>query len=513
MSTNMNRRSFLSLSAAAAATTLAACGGSGAGTGEVDTSVDPASLAFPLAETAELKGLTDFPVGTESEPNNRTIFKRLEEQTNVHINWKTIQSDQWGDKISLEMSNANTLPDFIFNARFGDTDLLKYAEQGALLNLEDLIDTYMPNLQKVFEQAPEYRSMCEDADGHIWALPWIEQLGYEKTAIQTVGNMPFINKWWLDFLKLDMPKTVDDFEKVLIAFRDNADALKKEFSIDGDIIPMSCILNDGDQDCYALINGFGEGYGDPDKGKHIAVTDDGEVICVANIAQVSMDDLIAGEGWVPLPALEADTKNITPQTNSYTSGFDLGRCVITVKCSNPPLCAAWLDQMYDPIQSAQNNWGTYGEDDEFDIFEMSENANGEPMLKHAPLGDASPVEVREAECVGGPLAILDSYYGVYVTCPDDAQYRLDWIKNIYTPDMNHKYCYPRVFMSTEDTKQVSNLQADIQKCINTFKSNSIMKGFDDAAWDKLQSDLEAYGLPEFLEIHQRYLTEYLDAQA
>ena len=565
MSTSMNRRSFLTMSAAATAASLAACGGGGgAAGGEVDTSVDPASLAFPLAETAELNGLTDYPVGTESEPNNRTIFKRLEEATNVHINWKTIQADQWGDKISLEMSNANTLPDFIFNARFGDTDLLKYAEQGALLNLEELIDTYMPNLQKVFEQAPEYRGMCEDADGHIWALPWIEQLGYEKTAIQTVGNMPFINKWWLDFLKLDVPTTVDEFEQVLIAFKDNADALKKEFNIEGEIIPMSCILNDGDQDCYALINGFGEGYGDPDKGKHIAVTDDGEVICVANtegfkkgtewlnklykeglidkeaftqewstyvakgksgrygvcfswdvanVAQVSMDELIAGEGWVPLPALQADTKNITPQTNSYTSGFDLGRCVITVKCSNPPLCAAWLDQMYDPLQSAQNNWGTYGEDDDFDIFEMSENDKGEPMLKHAPLGDASPVEVREAECVGGPLAILDSYYGVYVTCPDDAQYRLDWIKNIYTPDMNHKYCYPRVFMSTEDTKQVSNLQADIQKCINTFKSNSIMKGFDDAAWDKLQSDLEAYGLPEFLEIHQRYLTAYLDAQA
>ncbi len=565
MSTSMNRRSFLTMSAAATAASLAACGGGGgAAGGEVDTSVDPASLAFPLAETAELNGLTDYPVGTESEPNNRTIFKRLEEATNVHINWKTIQADQWGDKISLEMSNANTLPDFIFNARFGDTDLLKYAEQGALLNLEELIDTYMPNLQKVFEQAPEYRGMCEDADGHIWALPWIEQLGYEKTAIQTVGNMPFINKWWLDFLKLDVPTTVDEFEQVLIAFKDNADALKKEFNIEGEIIPMSCILNDGDQDCYALINGFGEGYGDPDKGKHIAVTDDGEVICVAqtegfkkgtewlnklykeglidkeaftqewstyvakgksgrygvcfswdvaNVAQVSMDELIAGEGWVPLPALQADTKNITPQTNSYTSGFDLGRCVITVKCSNPPLCAAWLDQMYDPLQSAQNNWGTYGEDDDFDIFEMSENDKGEPMLKHAPLGDASPVEVREAECVGGPLAILDSYYGVYVTCPDDAQYRLNWIKDIYTPDMTHKYCYPRVFMSTEDTKQVSNLQADIQKCINTFKSNSIMKGFDDAAWDKLQSDLEAYGLPEFLEIHQRYLTAYLDAQA
>lgn len=29
----------------------------------------------------------------------------------------------------------------------------------------------MPNLQKVFEQYPEYRTMCTDSDGHIWALP------------------------------------------------------------------------------------------------------------------------------------------------------------------------------------------------------------------------------------------------------------------------------------------------------------------------------------------------------
>ena len=46
------------------------------------------------------------------------------------MEWKTIQSDQWGEKIVLEMSNINTLPDFVFNAGFSDTDLLKYAKQG-----------------------------------------------------------------------------------------------------------------------------------------------------------------------------------------------------------------------------------------------------------------------------------------------------------------------------------------------------------------------------------------------
>ena len=564
MSLNMNRRSFLGLSAASAsAAALSACGGGSKGPTGAETDISEVteeSVKLPLAETATLTGLASYPAGTESEPNNRTIFKRLEEKTNVHIDWRTIQSDQWADKIALEMSNIKTLPEFIFSASFGDTDLLKYAGQGVIINVEEYIDKFMPNLCAVFEQAPEYRSMCEDEEGHIWALPWIEQLGYEKTAIQTIGNMSFINKDWLDFLKLDMPTTTDEFEAVLVAFRDNADALKKEFSIDGDIIPMSCILNDGDQDPYILINGFGEGYGDPDRAKHIAVNDDGQVVCVAqtegfrkgtewlhklyeqnlidpeaftqewstyvakgksgrygvcfswdvaNIAQVAMDDLIAGKSWVPLPALKADMVNITPQTNSFTSGFDRGRCVVTAKAANPALVCSWLDQMYDPFQSPQNNWGTYGEDDDFDIFVLGENEAGEQMLVHAPLGDASPVEVREAECVGGPLAILDSYYNVYVTCPDDAQYRLDWIKDIYTPDMNFKYCYPNVFMSTDDTKQVSTLLADLSKCINTAKSDWVMNGFSDKDWDKFQEDLKAYGIDEFLEIHQRYLDEYL----
>ena len=37
-----------------------------------------------------------------------------------------------------------------------------------------------------------------------------------------------------------------------------------------------------------------------------------------------------------------------------------------------------------------------------------------------------------------------------------------------------------------------------------------MNGFNDSDWDKFQQDLEAYHLSEFIEIHQRYLTAYLD---
>ena len=546
---------------------LAGCGGKKAESTPAATETKteeaaPESYTFPLAEKVEISGLTRFPANTESEPNNRTIYKRLEEKTNVHVNWKAIQSDQWGDKIALEMANIKTLPEFISPAGLGDADILKYAKQGVIIPLEDYITPeIMPNLCKVFEQAPEYRDMCKDENGHIWTLPWIEQLGVGKTAIQTIGNMPFINTAWLDFLGLEMPKTVDEFEQVLIAFRDNADKLKAEFNIDGDIIPLACIVNGGNEDCRVLCNGFGEGYGDPDDWRHIVITDDKQVICaattqgwrdgvewlhklytenlfdpdaftqewstyvakgksgrygvcfswdVANIVGLTMADIQNGTAaWAPLPMLKADTVNLTPNTGSLTSGFDRGRgAVLTINAKNPALICAWLDQMYDPIQSPQNNWGTYGEDDDFDIFEMSTNDAGEPMLKHTWLGDASPVEVREAECVGGPLAILDSYYGKYVTCPDDAQYRLDWIKDIYTPDMHTKYVFPNVFMSSDDTKTISNLNADIYKCINSFRADGIMNGVTDASWEKLQNDLKAYKVDEYLAVFQKYLDAF-----
>ena len=62
----------------------------------------------------------------------------------------------------------------------------------------------------------------------------------------------------------------------MIQFRDHADELEKEFSIEGAVIPMSFIINNGDQDPAILLNGFGEGYGDT--GDHFAVTDEGKVI-------------------------------------------------------------------------------------------------------------------------------------------------------------------------------------------------------------------------------------------
>lgn len=540
--------------AAVTALSMTACGGGGGTTGQasttgLDENGEVRDITFPLEETAELSFITSAPANSTQDPNERVIFQRLEEETNVHINWTCFVQDQFNDKKNLALSQAKSLPDGLFNAGMSNYDLLRYAKQGVIIPVEDLIENYMPNLQAVFEKYPEYKTMCTAPDGHIYSFPWIEQLGSGKEAIQSIGGMPFINKTWLDELGLEVPTTTEELKEVLVAFKENDPAGN------GQTIPMSFIINDGDQDPYVLLGAFGEGYGDvPD---HTAVTNDKKVIWTAaqegykegiswlhELYELGvMDPEAFTQDWstyvskgkagryglfftwdsaniapdmndyIPLPALEGPDgmKSIPRQSGSATSGFDRGRCVLTSNCKDTALAAKWLDQMYAPLQSPQNNWGTYGEEGKFNIFEMSTNDAGEPMLKHMDLGNESPVEVREAQSVNGPLAILNDYYGTYVTCPDDAQYRLDWIKDIYVPDMIEEYVYPNVFMSQEDTDELNQYETDLKKYTEQMKAEWIMNGGIEEQWDEYLTILDEYGLQKWLEIKQKYLDDYFAA--
>ena len=54
---------------------------------EIDPDTPIEEVSFPLKEKAELSFITNAPATSTQEPNERAIFKRLEKQTNVHIDW------------------------------------------------------------------------------------------------------------------------------------------------------------------------------------------------------------------------------------------------------------------------------------------------------------------------------------------------------------------------------------------------------------------------------------------
>ncbi|MEQ9809313.1 ABC transporter substrate-binding protein [Streptococcus jiangjianxini] len=533
---NLNKWFKIGALLSTSAILLAACGNSVSKTASEDYGLK--DIKFPLKDKVTLKFMTTSSTLAPKDPNKKLIFKRLEKETGVHIDWTNYQSD-FAEKRNLDISSGD-VPDAIHNDGASDVELMKWAEQGVIVPVEDLIDEHMPNLKKILNENPHYRALITAPDGHIYSFPWIEELGEGKESIHSVNDMAWINKKWLDELGLEMPKTTDDLVKVLEAFK------TKDPNRNGkaDEIPLSFINSAGNEDFKVLFGSFGVG----DNDEHVVVGNDGKVDFTADnddykegikfmrsLYEKRLIDSEAfeqdwntytskgndkkygvyftwdknnvtgnNEDYQLLPVLEGPDgeKNVT-RTNNV--GFQRDRMVITSVNKNLELTAKWIDAQYKPIQSVQNNWGTYGDTKQQNIFEFNKETNS---LKHLPLDGTAPTELRQKTEVGGPLAILDSYYGDITTMPDDAKWRLDLLQANYVPYMKNDEIYPKVFMEEEDLDKIAQVEADMMDYITRKRSEWITNGGIDDEWESYLKELEKYGLKDYMKLKQKYYDEF-----
>ena len=94
---------------------IAGCGSNAQPQAEIDPDTPVSEVQFPLKETEELSFITSAPATSTQDPNERIIFQRLEEQTNVHIKWTCFVSDQFSDKKNLALAQFGNLPDGLFH--------------------------------------------------------------------------------------------------------------------------------------------------------------------------------------------------------------------------------------------------------------------------------------------------------------------------------------------------------------------------------------------------------------
>ncbi|MGG1654394.1 ABC transporter substrate-binding protein [Paenibacillus sp. NRS-1780] len=537
------KKTLLTLSVLVLSTSLlAGCGGSG-NNSAASEDYKLENVTLPLKEKVTLHFMTQSSPLAPSDPNEKLIYKRLEEKTGVHIDFTNFTSDSFTEKRNLAVASGD-LPDAMLDAGYSDYDLLNLGQDGTIIPLEDLIQKYMPNLQKVLKEAPEYKSMITAQDGHIYAFPWIEELGAGKESIHSVNDMPWINVEWLKKLGLKMPKTTEDLKNVLLAFK-NGDP---NGNGQADEIPLSFMLNNGNEDLNFLFGSFGLG----DNSDHTVVTNEGKVVFTADqdgykdgikylnelyklnlIDEESFEQdyntyLAKGQNEKYGLYFQWDKANISGDNDKYelmnplagpsgevnvtrtnNLGFDRGRMVITSANKNLELTAKWIDQLYDPIQSVQDNWGTYGDKIQQNIFEYDEASH---MLKHLPLKGTAPVELRQKTSIGGPLAILDEYYGKVTTKPDDAIGRLKLMKERLVPYMKADHNFPKVFFSLEDQKQISTLETDLFAYVNRKRAEWIKTGKVEEEWADYKAELSRLGLDKWLEIKQKGYDRYLKDQ-
>lgn len=163
--------------------------------------------------------------------SNNEFTDWLEEQTGVHLDFTVVAQNEDGDQVvAMMMASGEELADILMVRMSYEMQYL-YGQQGIIMNLSPLIESYAPNLTQAFVENPMFAATATRLDGNIYYFPKFEGC-FHCTASQKM----WINRQWLDNLGLPMPTTTEEFNQTLIAFRDgdpNGNGLQDEIPLSG----------------------------------------------------------------------------------------------------------------------------------------------------------------------------------------------------------------------------------------------------------------------------------------
>ena len=511
----------------------ACSGSSSSSTGIQDASADFGfrESGFPIVKDTLTLKFSGTKSALAPDYNTMSLVQQWEKDTNIHIDWENLPETVFKEKKNLILASGD-LPDAFFNSGLTDAEIGSYSASGTLIPLEGLIEKNAPNLSKLLADRPDIKAAITSSDGHIYSLPSIEELG----LVQFPNEMA-INTAWLDKLGIPMPKTVDELHDALLAFK------TQDASGTGKTIPLSFMPGSWCGDIVDLIAALG---GVPDNMDH-RIVQDGKVIYTAtqdgyrkaiqtlhewyqegliDPESFSQDDkayLAKGkagtenlgsfvwweikemvgadrvDNYELLPVLEGvDGKRLASQSNNQ----EIARGAFAVTRANkyPAATIRWADNLYDPIQSAQANWGPIGE------TLQKDPATG--LLVQIPATDGtSEGERRQKVAPGGPKANTAENFEKVVAPEPRAAERQKTVEENYKPYAANDG-YPAVPLSNDELQQISTIEADVAAIVKQNMAKWIVSGGIDSEWDGYVSQLKNIGLDTMIEVYQQAYDRY-----
>ncbi|UXN31885.1 ABC transporter substrate-binding protein [Glutamicibacter sp. M10] len=463
--------------------------------------------------------------------NTMTVVKNWEKDTNVHINWENLPETVFQEKKNLILAGGD-LPDAFFNSGLTDSEIATYATSGTLIPLEGLIEKNAPNLSKLLNERPDIKAAITSSDGHIYSLPSIEELGLVQFPNQLI-----VNTAWLKKLDIPMPKTVDEFHDALKAFKE------KDASGTGKTIPLSFMPGSWCADIVDLIAALG---GIPDNADH-RIVQDGKVIYtptqegykkavqtlhtwykegLIDPESFSQDDkayLAKGKAakenlgsfvwwetpemvgadrakdYAIVPVLEGvDGQRIASQSNNQE--IARGAFAITNVNKYPAATIRWADHLYDPVESAQANWGPIGE-----TLKKDEKTG---LLTQIPVKEGeSEGERRQKVAPSGPKANTAENFKTVVAPEPRAAERQKVVNEFYKPFAGNEG-YPAVPLSNDELQEISTVETDAASLVEQKVAKWIVTGGIEDEWDEYVAQLQSVGVDRMVEVYQTALDRY-----
>jgi len=390
----MKRKVVASVLLAAMATSaLAGCGGGNAASGSNASNASASNAASGSTAASSTKeassGVKEFSlfVDDASQTGDYVMMPILEKQTGIKVDVVNYNYDLAKEKYSLALSSGE-YADCIGGWCLTDTDILKYGVgKKTFVPLEDYFKD-CPNISAILD-LEGVRDAMTAPDGHIYSIPYV-------VSTPEVDFNLYINTRWLKNVGMEMPKTTDELEAVLKAFKEkdangNGDANDEipmsfdpdnkhigylagyfgkpidvnGFGVDGDKLVFGATNDEYKQALTWLNKLYGEGLIDPETFTQDKATwkarggqDIYGVCMMYSSADIMPYDAGTKPDWEPLPILDGGNgEKPVWLKSSYGTTVYKNQVVITDNAKDPAMICKWWDNLFSLENSIQTQKG------------------------------------------------------------------------------------------------------------------------------------------------------------
>ncbi len=482
--------------------------------------------------------------------NDMDIMQTLYEDTNVFVEWENVSESIYAEQKNLIFSNTNNRPDAIYHAGMSASEIIRYASRKVLLPISDYLE-YMPNFSMILEERPDIRKQITNVeDGKIYSLPRVEEMGLLQNP-----NLLFLNKNWTleaieagavtgltaEDVKDGIRLTAAQMESLLTYFLNN----DMNGNGQNDERPMTFVYNNwqGNQcDLYGM-------FGLNDNTDHRVIVDGKVTYTVLDdrfkeatqfingwvekglIDEVSFEQtqdnfLANGKGtelygafyWWESETVVSDPENYVvcqplvgpngDQTICVSNNPEVGTGELVVFAGTPnvEVLLTYFDRYYDPMISAQINYGPIGI-----VYEEELDENGMLVQKELP-EDKTADELRLENAPLGICYLSDYAWENVVHMEPRARLRLERLEVYATPYVPAGVQpVPNLQFTQEELNTLTLYETNIVNYINQHLITWLRNGLTDADWEAFKTELLStrVGLNEVRKVYQAAYDRYV----
>ena len=495
------------------------------------------ALVPAMAEESTIT-LTAFQYELENQDidfNNLWYFKRIEEQTGVHVDFIEVKDADFKTQLNL-MFASQDLADIVIR---GNIDIEDYGvSQGLLIALDDYIEKYMPNyLSRLYLN--EANASMYASDGKMYYIGYLI-----AQNVNHQGNF-YINTTWLDEIGADVPTTVDELTEVLYAFKE---AHPDSYPLSGDFNEWDITENITNQfamfgvaDNPYLINIM--------EGDVVGFTpaEDGWYECVEWLSKLYADGILDPEvftqdsnGWgakmnnnqvgfttylrLINTALSADTiTNWASMIPAAADGFEAsvpsileiaeqGAC-LTIACDTEEKIAAaltWLDAQLETenMMIAANGPINCEGDPIADTMHVAED--GKYNIDYVPENNGL-YQIVPVTC--GQFFAPGEYYSAIYQMPAHRVERYTTSQEYAEADVleykSYYYLTKLVTLDNDSAVEASRLLTELKKFVRESLADFVMNGITEESYKAFLDTCEEIGYKRYVEIYQEGFDAYL----